>query len=443
MLSAINMFQQQPKVNFCATRRIEFTSGDYQKAKKYLSERIGVLRNQHRQLSLVNFDLTKLNGIQKDIEVFKGLSMKEIAFTYDHLSNIAAYRGCPNLCACCYANAIPHNLHNLKGHVSSMSKEDFDSLALGIKKLNSRLGFSAIRAPKKEYNDAALFHDSDCSVLEIKDKTGKTHDFIDLSRIFANSSGHPILFDTVGWNKNDSKTQQKIDKIVKYLLSAEGQKNVDSINISINPFHITNVQSIKNKGAGNIQEARKCQDKYVERMANVLYTFLPLLNDERFNFITRAAYGGEYKEYKKSALDKLIQKILKELEDQYLRGVLHEKPRQVKATVKALKEKIYPIFDISSAGRGSTLFNFKSQTYISTEKTKHEDIKALHENLKSQDCFYTKTIDANGRVYVTNFISVFPTQVRLNFANKNKKTLPLGDESGTFLITKKMIDRDF
>ncbi len=82
----------------------------YQKAKKYLNEQKNILKETtaNESINIDNFDLKKLEGIQKGIKVFDGLTMKEIAFIASITQEFALTRGCSNQCAHCYVDANPH-----------------------------------------------------------------------------------------------------------------------------------------------------------------------------------------------------------------------------------------------------------------------------------------------------------------------------------------------
>ena len=79
-----------------------------------------------------NLSMETMEGIQYGIEVFKGLSMKDIQYMSENLHVIAVRRGCKNMCGYCYADAKPSN--------REMSWEDFKLITDGYKKLRKRLG---------------------------------------------------------------------------------------------------------------------------------------------------------------------------------------------------------------------------------------------------------------------------------------------------------------
>ena len=99
----INNFSSQP-IQF---RQPAFMGKNY---AEYLLQRQKLLSSKHKPTkywTLDNFDMEKLDGIQKDLKVIGNLSMSQIKnLTIRNLS-IMLKRGCNNMCAHCYANARP------------------------------------------------------------------------------------------------------------------------------------------------------------------------------------------------------------------------------------------------------------------------------------------------------------------------------------------------
>ena len=84
--------------------QISFGQSDEEKIRKYMKKIR--LKHTRRGVTYKNIDLyntKKLEGIQKDIDVFKGLSMEQIKFISKHSTEFVLQRGCHNMCAHCYA----------------------------------------------------------------------------------------------------------------------------------------------------------------------------------------------------------------------------------------------------------------------------------------------------------------------------------------------------
>lgn len=424
----------------------KFTEEDYERARKYLDEQKKKIGTYHKNLKFESFNLNKLNGIQRGIEVFEGLSMAEIAFICINFKTIAVNRGCNNQCAHCYAAAVPQNFKEDSNTISKMSWEDFSLLMDGIDKLSQRLGFDAVS--KKEHSYLVFFEDSDCINLEVKDKEGKIHDFADINLLAYLYTGIPGLFDTAGWDPNNKKLQKRAEKLVQVFSDYRTSEMFSGINISINPFHSLNKKSIQYKNAGNEVLAKKFRDLYVDRMANTLYTFTPLISNTDFSklgFIVRALPDDEkYPDgYKIKDIKELYKEILDKLSDKYIENLSPEKKqlkdyREVTSNLKTMSE----LFNRKSSnyvipyGRAAQFFQYSADEYgIEDEFADYTPIR-FKERLK--DNGLSTIIDANGKIYMANYTPV-ATELQLNFKNKDKQTEPLANTSKKFIITKKMI----
>lgn len=156
-----------------------------------------VATNGNKNFILRNMSMEYLEGLQYGIKVFDNLSMKDIQYLSENLHVIAVKRGCNNMCGYCYADAKPQS--------REMSWEDFTKITNGFKKLRQRLHNLDIYGENNPisrsdpiYRTTELFYDSDCMDLVIKDKKGKTYDFIDLATELHNSLGRRTVFDTSG-----------------------------------------------------------------------------------------------------------------------------------------------------------------------------------------------------------------------------------------------------
>ena len=400
---------------------------EYSKAKKYLDYKKSTLsKTKQENLSLKYFDVDKLEGIQKGIKVFDGMSFKQVAFVLGRLIEVATFRGCYNNCAHCYAEA-KHPIKEQDDLISKMDWEDFTDLFDGIKEINDRLGFSISR-PTDSY--ITSFHDADCSQVRIKDKDGNVHDWYEIVKYQNKVTGREILFDTAGWYIQDKGAQKRVESYVQKILNDDETKFV--INISANPYHAMNFRAIEHMRAGNKDKEEYFRQKDAERMANVLFTMTPLLNANKENvelrFITRAMdnKSENSKGYTIRDLLKNYDRYFKELEKLYLNDFLTEQKiiknlgettRNINNYEKELRDDISPYVTVTN--KLKDLYNEDHEAVKDTKRYQQQDPKKV--DLHS----YVSIIDANGKVYLTNYYETYETDIQLNFKNKDKRTAPI------------------
>lgn len=418
-----------PKMNVME----EISERTYREAEAYLLDRKRVLSRSGRcgeDISLRDFYLDRLNGIQRGIEVFKGMTMKEIDFIFNNLSHIMIYRGCSNKCSSCIVKADTH--------VESMAWEDFYSLMDGIYQLRQRLGFNII----KKMNDISLFRDADCIEMELKDRKGQIYDFVDINNLLYKATGKMGMFDTSGWSPTSIKHQKRAEKIVKYFSEEENLAKVSEINISVNPFHDLNELSIRCAQNGDPDGAIKYRELYTDRMANAIFTFTPLLKKDKFNFLTTMTSCNKL--YDTDALNSLIKDILAKLERMYEndyssnRKIYIQGEKQIKDFVKTVSEKITDFKEIGSLGRAEKLFNGIEDKTDFVHIKKHKNV--FNECTVMGDNLYT-ILDLNGDTYKTDVYWLIPMKPKLYLPLSNyKKTIPPHEIVEGITITEKMID---
>ena len=158
--------------------------------------------------------------------------------------------------------------------------------------------------------------------LELKDNSGRVYDFIDLSNIAYSSLEKKILFDTHGWSKSNIKLQKRAEKFVEYYSQSENADKLSQINISINPFNWFNYNAVKSLKRNDENKAKILKNAYAKRMANVLFTFTPLLNDKNFDVIVRAfpdsTVGKFANGYRESDMNDITHNILSNLAKLYV-----------------------------------------------------------------------------------------------------------------------------
>ncbi len=423
---------------------VYFKGVNLTKAQAYLDSVIPKKGFNRRLQEIYDLDLDKLDGIQEGIEVFKGLNIKEIAFIARTLFSVNTNRGCYNMCSHCYANAMPP-VKESENVINKMSWEDFESLTNGFKELNSRLRFY-ISAPKlggfnRGERYITAFHDADCMTLNLVDAEGKQHDFIDISNALSESTGFRGIFDTTGWTPTDRRMQERAEKFAKYYSRPENRDKLFQFNISINPFHSLYTKSIEEKRAGNLERAKKFRRLYIDRIANAIYTFTPLINTRSFSFILRGFDRGDIGKlgegFTMEDLYKLNQEILIKLQTKYLDDLAGER-KYIKAkrrinyylgVLNYIMDRQYSdgviLVDKTRLLKNVGKDNNYYQSSMEQVKKDIDTIKSSSVPTDFIDKQMAGIVDSNGDYYITTYYTTFPTELKLNFKNKNKQTPPI------------------
>lgn len=439
-------FQQNPVVqhnfapSFSGGFPLNVHSPKYFAAKTYLCMAKQAYKKV-KTLDLYMFDLNKLDGIQEGINVFKGLNMKEIAFVADTVAEITVNRGCRNICAHCYASAKAP-IKETANQINKMSWNDFTSLTDGFEELNKRVGFPIVVQKKNKHAMAIPFHDADCSSIILKDNEGKEHDFIDIAERLDKAFHLPVLFDTAGWNIQDVKAQNRMEKYVEYYSKPENFKKLEGFNLSVNPFHSMYAKSLELKQNRKPELAEKLYDLYTTRMANVLFTLTPLQKNPNFEFIARSAANDSKvpKGFKEKDLRVLYMDILEKVNNLYKKD-MKSAQKVVKNEDEAFEyfnnyykrlENISPTIGMSA--RAEKFVDKNDEIAKFGERRKQQNIKDIQSLKRIKDLrklnkdmnnhFYG-IIDANGDYYLTTFHTSFPTEIKFNFENKGKTTAPI------------------
>lgn len=426
------------------------TKADYNKATKYFAQELEKIHSDYiHLLNLKSFNLDKMNGIQYGLDVFKGLSMKQIAFLLDGLEAIITNRGCSNLCAHCYENAKPQQHLNLSKNsdwINSIDIEDFNNLTESLAQLKKRLKIPLFYWSK--YHVHYPFKDADGMDIAIKDGK-KILDFSHVNDKIFETTGLKGLFDTAGWIPHHKVQQQRAENLVKYFADDKNTHKIFNIYISINPFHMLNAKAIAYKDAGDIQMYEKYKELYVNRIANAIFTFTPVLNNPKFSFLLRAIPSSENVKpgYHYLALQSLIRNIVqavKKLYEQDLQGANKYIYDQYQITnyITALNQKLTGINKIGATGRAEKLFSTSPTTIEKISSKRTSNLSSLKKELTDSDDF-KKIIDVNGKVYLNDNYQTIPTELQLNFKNKDKKTVPFVNIVKDYKITKQMIENPY
>lgn len=414
-------------------------NSQYLKAKQYLDERKNELQEKGHHISIDKFDLEKLEGIQKGIKVFDGMSIKELGLVSQRLAAVLVTRGCSNNCAHCYNDA--------KTHIDRMSYEDFKSLTNGYKELNKRLGFNIFKEKLGDTKKVLVpFYDSDCAEIFIKDKQGNAHDIIEINKELYDVTKRQMLFDTAGWNVKHPKTVERVNNYISYYTNPENTEALESFNLSLNPFHKLNAEYVKYINNDSAR-AQKFRNLYTDRMSQVFFDLTPIAQTKKFHIYALAnSDSTKCKDgFKKQDLQILYKEIRTKLEQKYKDDLKSPSPRfvfceeDIKKYLDKYDKKTQLIFEsIQATGRMKDLLDPDDITVKITEnyRQKNLDLENILSNKK-----YEFIINPNGKVYYTNEKDSFLTDIQFNFENKNKETDSVGPNfHKDFVVTKEMIE---
>lgn len=423
--------------------------------------------------NLVDYDLDKLEGIQEGIKIFEGLNMKEIAFMFDDLHTITVKRGCSNQCLHCYAGAKPSGKDH-EDYITRMPYETFCELTDGIKQLKERIGITPISHRKEGYTD--IYYDADCMEISLYDKYGSEHDYIELVDKFYDATETPSIFDTAGWNPKNKKMQERAEKYVNYMLDLDNQKKFHQINLSFSPFNAIYAKGLElgynpehYSPLIPIEDLDKPMSKgeklyriYIDRMANTLYTFTPLLGEKKFSIISRPVENSEVnmKNFTVEDYERIKNHILQKLYLKYFSNPqINQKHTLSEEQILSLINKYDQLLskidtNLIPSGRYKELYmkrnpelsqeEFESKyNYVGDFNSCFESLKKSR-NLKDTKLKYLKIIDANGKLYLYDTLRFIPTEISLNLSTKDKITPKLTpDVTDDFIITRKMIKNQY
>lgn len=436
---------------------IEFTGRNpitglfnYVKAQRYANMLAKYINSENKPYLFRNFRMEPLEGIQYGIPVFNGLSMKDIQYLSENLHVIAVKRGCTNMCGHCYADAKPSN--------REMSWEDFKMITGGFKKLRKRLhyidiyGIEINKTPHGIIDTTTeMFYDADCMNIALKDKKGNVHDFIDLSEELYNSLARKTVFDTSGWDKNNLKMQTRAEKYTEYFSKSENMEKFNQFNVSFNVFNASYIASIKARKAGDIAKADKLRNKFTDNMANVLYTFTPLLQHPQYNILTRCFNFEAKNAYKfgPNSMLKLMEEVINKVRELYIKDFQGNQKyikseAEINSNINNLFNKMNAIdTSLNSVGRMRAFMNefkIKANMQDHTQTTKY-----MIENLKELGRFHTiiadRLIDTDGKVYHMDYARFIPTEIQLNIKGKNSPTPRLANIVENFVLSRNIINR--
>lgn len=415
----------------------------------------------NKKLCDLNFE--KLEGIQRGLKTFEGLSLKQIAFALTDLHSINMISGCTNHCLHCYANAQPF--------IKRYPFEDLLQICNDVKELRNRLGVNPVHHHGQPYIDCSF--DADALDCHLYDKEGQKHDFIEIAKIMKDALGYSPVFDTNGWGTGVNKgvnadKQAAAEEYVRKLMQDGNYKNFHQINISINPFRPKYVQAvnsefnpdelyrpIRNVGSEYEQEEaslsedyKKARDRYtqyVKDTANVLLTFKPVLDSKKLHVIIRVLDNSieEMKGFRLNDFTPAIIHIMQELNLRAHFGMLTKK--EFKQYVDILNNYSTRMF---TSGRMEKFYKTKNPEKFSMinridkdreiAEQNYDRIK-VYEKLSAANMRYLKMITPDGKVFLYDNYSIIPTDIQLKTSTPDIKKpfqIPVKD----FIVTEKMID---
>lgn len=415
---------------------------------------------------LYSCNLNRLEGIQEGLKTFEGLSMKQIASALTDLHAIDWIKGCANHCLHCYANAQPF--------IKRFPFENFKQIMDDIAALKGRLGFSPVSHRANYYVDS--YWDSDVIDMHLYDKEGKKHDAIEIAALIHESTDKTSVFDTNGWDRNDTERQQIAEDYVKQLLDDENSKHFYAINISLNPFNPTYVRALRNgydpktysplipisdesETAKTPQEEKAENDyrEYIANEVNTLFTFTPLLLKGKLNTIIRGLkknitnmdglYLEDYAITLSNILSNLYFRYLRDLDGE--RKVIkngHMFNKAMKAYEKLFNKNSFWIF---SSGRMEKLYRTRHNGSLEgidaidkMRKVSEDNFRKIvsQKNLSASNMVYLKIITPDGRVYFYDNYAMIPTDIKLNTGIEDINN-PYSCNVKDFVLTTDMMDR--
>lgn len=428
--------------------------------QKFLAKALG------QESNIKYYELGLLEGLQEGIEVFKGLKLKQIAFLGEDLHSVMTKRGCYSRCSYCYSGA-QKPVKASENMINEPLFEDIKSLADGFKTLRKRSGINFIHN-NSETPYSTLVFDADNIEVALKDTKGNIHEFPEINRMIYEATGTMGVFDTTGWNILNPKYQKRAQNIVEYYSDPKNMEELHQFNISINPFHSTIEKVHELRATGDIKKADKIYDKHIERLANALFTCIPICGSEKFNTIRRAFswnvpnMQGYYFTDELNILNDVYQKLTQMCEKDLNGEQKYIKSKEnLKDILKIFAKKLEHhggVVKLADINIDTHLIAAPKLEKLVKERNpqmgRFEFNELFKDTMHIDECFgrmknfkkyrsaymnYLKMVDSNGKVYITDAFRVIPTDIQLNFANKNKQTQPFSTLVEDFVLTKKMI----
>lgn len=411
--------------------------------------------NRILKKSLCECNFSALEGVQRGLKTFKGLSIKQMAFAFTDLQSINMMSGCTNHCLHCYANAQPF--------IRRYPFEDLVQICSDAKEFKNRTGINLAHHHGQPYIDMSF--DADALDCHLYDSNGCKHDFIEIAKIMHEGLGYKPVFDTNGWELNDKDKQKRAEEYVQKLMEDKNYKNFYQINISINPFSpkYTKVLNsgypldelytplkkigVEDNRPEDLKKAGDIYLEYLKKTANILYTFKPLLKAKNFSVIVRALDNKitEMKGYRIEDFALTLQHLYAQLYLMYvISGKMSEKEFKKygdllgcvggKMFSSGRMEKFYRVKNKNSEVDG--IMNIDEERLVSYMNL--ERIKCSG-SLAKANRRYLKMIAPDGKVYIYDNYVLVPTDVRIKTSIPDVSR-PFSIPVEKFTVTDRMLD---
>jgi len=272
------------------------------KAKQYIknvNEHLQKTENRNVN-SLYDLNPKQIEGILDDIEVFKGLTVYDL-YLMNNMEWLLFQRGCPE-------SECSHCMFNAKKETTTMVWDNLVKLADGMGELIERLGFN----PFTNKKGISPFIDSDPLLLKSYDIHGGVHNIAEAQELFYDRTKLNFGLITAGWNPENIEHQKAANDLVD--LFKRKPDSLSALNISLHPFHKIMTDSIN---SDNLQDKEKYKKEYIDRMTNVIITFLPVFEAKkaRFNFeFANDEYVNDDSPYSYKSTEKLVNEIMDNVE---------------------------------------------------------------------------------------------------------------------------------
>lgn len=343
-------------------------SGRAVKAIRYIKE----LEKKKPVENIYELEHEKIEGILDGIKVFKGVPTEDL-YLMPGIIDILTQRGCSNACLHCFIKA--------RNVFSTIKWDDFTRFTRGLRELKQRLGFHIFEIKREKYDvnrrdytlSQGLYPYLDADPIELKsfDDRGKVHSIKDFVKKFYDDLKQPLKVKTVGWDRSNDYCQTAAEGLVNLMLNPKYKDACPGVIVSMHPFH--KIMTLANKGLKNKNNAvyQKYRNIYVERMSNVLKTFLPLAKIGKLLINPQYAIGGlEGSGYTRQDIKILCKNILEKLEDECKSEKIDSSFFTAEKDIEknAFFEPINPILSVARAKK-EFLNDYSANTY-SFEKGK-------------------------------------------------------------------------
>ena len=369
---------------------------------KELREAVLAVRKATKDYGHNNLDMLPEKYFKQLLKgtVFESFSKENLSRFFE-IDLLPLMRGCKNGCGHCMVKAVPFK--EKPGVINSMSWEDFSALTLSLEKIRVRTN-NAINFRFKRKAIYPYFNNGPIP-SNMLDEKGHVHNIVQAGKRFYKRTGIPFHITNAGWDLTEIEAQKAAEELRNTIL--KNPNTFDNVDVSIHPFHNYMMQSINYAKHGKTTESRALREKYVNRTANSLKTFLPL--DNKGKLYINLLHAPELEKntgYRKSETLALLNEISDKLYElvQKENNPLYSEFKSL--TKDQLSEKITEI-----SGNSNTLQPWGRAKRFFKEGTLPND-------------FIYNGLDVNGELFEYSNEKKFKhLGIFLNFENKNKKPI--------------------